>query len=692
MGRPPAYIFVVRHGNRLDAADKQWHLTSPAPYDPPLTYGGWQQCKTLGARIASILRDREAEDEAAQTSTSHSSGKATAQSRKKKKKRYKVILHSSPFLRCIQTSIAISAGMASNTYSRTQSTEHVPLQAKRSRINQISSFSNPAPSPSRPTISTDVPPTHQPHNPAHIDKTILRLDPFLGEWASPDYFEHITPPPNSNLMLMTAKADLLRKENYDTYPHFNTRPSITPTTPSQLWNSPTATHNSGLDNLPRIGEALPGNGPNEASEWKAGHKASLSETAISVGYVAPVPSHAVSSMEPIPHGYVAHARDQCVDFDYQWDSTRDPVTWGEGGVLPEEWAAMHGRFRKGLKRLVDWYSTAEHPGQMVTKTPTTPNSVKFDGSPTEECAVDEDDVEIENVVILVSHGAGCNALVGGITNQPVLADVPMSSLSMARRRAQLNGPQALVDERASASLEHALLRDEITVPELYELPMFANTAHLTGSANVSRSSSVNGGSRGRDLKGFSSALRDINFGARYNPPRDHRSNSLSASLESMRRTPGGPSAGAKSPSIVSSDGTKGGITVGSGVTSFGTAGRKSSWGLWTPKQQPQDPDDDPDLPMTLDFSYEKETVNKSPPPEPIVEVPEHETEHLPVLLAPTVQGEDHDAFDTNAFPSYSSASGSGLWGTPRPPDDAEKLRDFSSQKRRWTVTERQPVT
>jgi hypothetical protein len=347
---------------------------------------------------------------------------------------------------------------------------------------------------------------------------------------------------------------------------------------------------------------------------------------------------------------------------------------------------MHQRFRKGLKRLVDWYSTSDHPDRMVTKTQTTTNSVKFEGNDAEECAADEDDAEIENVVVLVSHGAGCNALVGGITNQPVLADVPMSSLTMARRRSAFDDNEDVVDGRATASLEDALLTNKITVPELYELPMFANTDHLVASGSVSRSSSINAGSRGRDARGFSSALRDLNFGAHYGQSRDHRSNSLSASLGSMRRASGGPSSTARPPSIISSGGTKGGITVGSGVTSFGTAPRTNTWGMWTPKQQPVEPEEDPDLPMTLDFSLEKE-INKSSP-QPIVELPEQEHEHLPAL-SPSVQSEEHDNFDTDAFPSISS--GPGIWGTPRPPDEAEKMRDFSSQKRRWTVTERQPV-
>jgi hypothetical protein len=50
------------HGARLDQANKDWHLTSPTPYDPPLTYGGWTQSRALGARIATLLQTRESSD------------------------------------------------------------------------------------------------------------------------------------------------------------------------------------------------------------------------------------------------------------------------------------------------------------------------------------------------------------------------------------------------------------------------------------------------------------------------------------------------------------------------------------------------------------------------------------------------------------------------------------------------------
>ncbi|KAH8156350.1 hypothetical protein CIB48_g11900 [Xylaria polymorpha] len=187
MGRPPAYIFVVRHGNRLDAADKQWHLSSPTPYDPPLTYGGWMHSRNVGTRIAAILRDdigARAPSDIPPVPSSSSSSPPPVPTRR----RFRVVLHSSPFLRCVQTSIAISAGLALN----------------------------PASAPTSPPASAS---SHDQKG-GHVDKAVLRLDPFLGEWLSPEYFEHITPPPKSALMLATAKAELLRRSSYHDYPPF----------------------------------------------------------------------------------------------------------------------------------------------------------------------------------------------------------------------------------------------------------------------------------------------------------------------------------------------------------------------------------------------------------------------------------------------------------------------------------------
>jgi hypothetical protein len=637
-----------------------------------LTYGGWLQSKALGARIASILQDREAQDDAARAAAAAVAatreGLDGEPPRPKKKRRYNVVIHTSPFLRCIQTSVAISAGLASNppgtSDPASDDLQSRPRHSSHGSITQTPSSPMTRP---RPAISTDVPPMHTDTSQG-IQKLILRLDPFLGEWASPDYFEHITPPPKSSLMLMTAKAELLKKENYNSYPHFKAR-TVASTPSQQLWKSPTL---KSFDSLPKMADSLPGS----RSDSPSGGQSSMSDLTVPTGYMAPIPPYAVSPSGPIPAGYVAHARDACVDIDYQWDSTREPIVWGEGGELPEEWAAMHQRFRRGLKRLVDWYTYSEKPGQMVTKTPTTPESSSdTDGS----SAGDDDNVEVENVVVLVSHGAGCNALTGGITNQPVLADVAMSSLTVARRRSELDNVLSFSGERKAVSLDDALSRVKPEIPDLYELVMFANTDHLLA---LSRSSSVSSASaRERPSSGYR-ALKDIGLGVRYGQARDHRSHSVNASLGSIRRSPGVPSA-VRPPSIISSGGVKGGITVGSGITGFGGgAGRKSSWGLWTPKQQPQDPEEDLDLPMTLDFSHEKDAKK---PTEVVQEISGDAADYT-LARTTTHESEEHDHFDTNGFPSFSS--GSGLWGSPRPPDDAEVLRDFSSTKRRWTVNER----
>ncbi|KAK7927464.1 hypothetical protein PG985_004462 [Apiospora marii] len=680
MGRPPAYVFIVRHGNRLDAADKQWHLSSPAPYDPPLTYGGWLQSRMVGARIASIIQDRETEEEAS----------AAVNQTPRKRRRYNVILHSSPFLRCVQTSIAISSGLAlepSPSPSRTPTNGQSP-RTKPTRVNQISSFSNPAPSRTRPAMVPENDSSNAAQSPIHIKR--------------------------SALMLASAKAELLRKEDYNSYAHFNAKP--VPSTPSALWNSPSlrsplATHaesaddghpgSPGLDSLSKLDEALPS--PALKFPWAVARRGSIATTP--VGYSAPTPPYAVSASDPIPIGYVAHARDACVDVDYQWDSSRDSLAWGDGGVLPEEWAAMHQRFRKGLKRLVEWYSTTDRPGDMVTKMSCTVKVPHGNGTQNES-AVDEgdDDVETENIVVLVSHGAGCNALVGGVTAQPVLADVAMSSLTVARRRPAYDSVNS-IDASALASLDDAFSRRKMSIPDMYEMTLFANSDHLLpGAGSLSRSSSINGSSRGR-FNGPISPLRDVGFGAQYAQGSPvHRSNSVNASLGSMRRSSHAPSISARV-----SQADKGGITVGSGVTTFikPTHTRSNSNGLWEPRQDAEKAQED--LPITLNFEHEKE-AKKPAPLDLKADKDEKNDGHLPVQ-PPETAVEDSIDEKTKSHSAERGASagapspslwgsgggggaggggggGGGLWGAPRPPGEAERIRDVTSSKRRWTVNER----
>ncbi|KAI4718230.1 hypothetical protein E4T48_05587 [Aureobasidium sp. EXF-10727] len=460
MTKAPAVVIVVRHGARLDAADQSWHLTSPTPYDPPLTYGGWIQSRALGLRIASLLHEREKTNASSGTSSpvaptsdaglgiqdsalsgAKSHARSTSRSRTKPRK-HKVVIHSSPFQRCVQTGIGISAGLS----------QYQGLPARKTSDARIKTLTQLRGSPSlRPRDASASPqlrpvPEHEqesreyPYSPLEKQKesipqsrTTLRVDAFLGEWLSPDYFEMITPPPESTLMVTAAKAELIRQaDKIETY-----TPSSPIVSGGNLWGTPQATrqHSSSVSNVPSplshettgplenwqvfsrdvpardrtnsLGTTKPSEHFRPADSSPASHRHENS-----LGYTPPTPTYAISPGDPIPRGYVAHARDQCVKVDCKWDSMREPHCWGDGGRFGEEWSQMHKRFRHGLSSMVDWYATHDQESASGV--------------------TDDDDEDL--VVVLVTHGAGCNALIGALTNQPVLLDVGMASLTMAVRK------------------------------------------------------------------------------------------------------------------------------------------------------------------------------------------------------------------------------------------------------------------
>ncbi|KAK4169924.1 hypothetical protein QBC43DRAFT_39086 [Cladorrhinum sp. PSN259] len=671
MGRPPAYLFVVRHGYRLDAADKQWHLSSPAPYDPPLTYSGWQQAKNLGARIAAILQERVREDELAALQNAD---------KKLKRKRYKVVLHSSPFLRCIQTSIAISAGLAQD------STPFGPVQA----VSETRPPTPPSAHGGRPkpiiTNLKDIPEKH-----ITIRKSILRLDAFLGEWLSPTYFELITPPPESVMMLASAKAELLRREDYTHYPsvishnHSNSQGQLwSPGGRSGPGSPPSDGEYDSLGSMSTLSGAL-ARSPSISSQSSQRSESSLASAPKTdvFGYVSPVPHYAVHIKNTIPPGYVSHARDACTSVDYQWDSMRPPLDWGDGGSFPEEWTDMHKRFRAGVQKLVDWYSVADEPTEMVTKTIS--RGPRQDS--TDSAIDDDDDIETEAVVVMVSHGAGCNALIGAITHQPVLMDVAMTSLTMAVRKSSTaeidvqNGGQATSNKPP--------------VHQLYDLKLFANTDHIRSPPSTPASSrspsiaSVVNGSRGRH-QSFSSVN---NFS--WNDSNSSRVSSANSALSGLRKGLQGNAPATSSRLSFGTTASAGGITVGSGVISFG---RRPSKGLWSPNSAADEEDEDDDN-MVLNFSHEKESSSSVVTPKAVQETaasPFFEGSNDFSSLA--VPGDD--IYDPTIGISPSStpkpdteqlhAGSGGLWGgmSPRPPEDADRLRDVTCTKRRWTVTER----
>lgn len=639
-----------RHGYRLDAADKQWHLSSPTPYDPPLTYSGWQQAKSLGVRIASILREKINEDEKAALLVEDS----TAQ---RKHKRYKVVLHSSPFLRCVQTAIAISAGLAQDS---------TPLAPKSCLAKPPSPASSTHDARPRPTINTDVRGSNAgPESDVKIRRSVLRLDGFLGEWLSPSYFEFITPPPGSLMMIASAKADLLRREDYSHYPtsnahnHSNSR--------SQLW-SPAGRSSPGLpaaggqsdplESMDNLTSSLPRSA--SVSSQSSHSQQPSTPRRESPGYVSPVPHYAVSNNNTIPPGYVSHARDACVDIDYQWDSTRGPLDWGNGGTFPEEWPDMHKRFRTGVKRLVDWYSTAKNPTEMITAVPR-----QFRKESADSFLDDAEDVETEAVVILVSHGAGCNALIGAITHQPVLMDVGMASLTMAVRK------PSVADRESDSSSPPLGSGATPPVHELYDLKLFANTEHIRSPAQTPTSTrspsiaSVFNGPRGRHLS-FSGPSHDFS----WNDGPGNRNASANSALSGLRRASN--NASPRATSLLS------GITVGSGVTSFSPAKPITSTpGLWSPiSSREEDEEGDVLLP---NFANVEPEASKA-----AAETPNRTAEGFKEAVSPfPVESPAQNE------PAQRDVGPGGLWGGgPHPPDEADRMRDLSSTKRRWTVTER----
>jgi hypothetical protein len=510
---PGADIVRRRHGARLDAADKTWHLTSPTPYDPPLTYGGWSQSKALGQRIASLLHARGLELEKAngtdadlESGPREGSRQAHSGGLPGKKRRHKIVIHSSPFLRCIQTSTAIAAGISQFQPPESTTTLKVPHPAKDE--NNLRGAPPLSRRPNSYSLAVQPVPGHAPvaEPKPHVgpDKILLRVDAFLGEWLSPDYYEDITPPPNSTMMVAGAKADLLRRGDYiELQPnaqahHRNTSKGHFPggwvksEAPSEATGRK-PTEDAPLPKLGSLAQALPlreragSQGSMAIEPWRTSqhgiYSLSTAHKAPDHVYDPPLPSYALSPSDTIPRGYVAHARDACIEVDWQWDSMRAPQEWGDGGEFGDEWSTMHKRFRKGLAGMMAWYR--DHgltppkdmfPGFTFREGPPKLHHYTTDPGPTPQVPTEEDE---DLVLILVTHGAGCNALLGAITNQPVLLDVGMASLSMAVRRKTSRIPFITNTHRQTSVIDPGMSED-------YEMRTMASLDHLRPGVDPSR--------------------------------------------------------------------------------------------------------------------------------------------------------------------------------------------------------------
>lgn len=340
--------------------------------------------------------------------------------------------------------------------------------------------------------------------PKSTSKARLRVDAFLGEWLSPDYFEEITPPPDSVMMIASAKADLLRpgedveilqSSNKSNLTHGNF-PGGWGSGGSVASDSAKDSEDGPLRNMSDLSQSLPrfSRSNTHTGSVPLGIRASQ-KTAITGGkvdsdiggYTPPTPAYAISPADPIPFGYVAHARNACVDVDYQWDSMRLPHDWGDGGSIGEEWSSMHKRFRRGLHNMINWYRSCD--------TRAREESIREDGTRPVEPNVEpnEGHEETETVLVLVTHGAGCNALIGALTNQPVLMNVGMASLTMAVRKDnsipnKFSTSSSSSEASTIASQPRRRSIIDLGISDDYDVKIIASTDHLRLSTQPSPAS------------------------------------------------------------------------------------------------------------------------------------------------------------------------------------------------------------
>lgn len=448
-------------------------------------------------------------------------------------------------------------------------------------------------------------------------KSKLRVDAFLGEWLNPQYYEHITPPPPSALMVATAKGELMQNEHIDVYTPTVSSKSST----SNLWGGGggKSTNTQGAaDDWSHVRDALPAptarrdratsvnsgassdTGSGRRSPFRPGHVLHSQPSTMpkfeTTAYIPPTPSYAVSSSDHIPRGYVAHARNSTVNVDYQWDSLRAPQNWGDGGKYGEEWTSMHKRFRRGLNHLIHWYNQND------------PDDRNEDALGLEQAEHKGDEEESEEeedlVVVMITHGAGSNALIGAITEQPVLLDVGMASLTMAVKRDDappldsssdyIGSPAGSTPAQSpgselppnSSSQRRGSFNTGLSA--MYEMKIIASTEHLRPGSDPSRASPSPFLTRS-GLASSESASRAPNSSsvmASWNFDDDRtRHRTQSAALGSIRR-PG--NANSAAPHLTQSGGMHRRATqpnTGTDHESLPTlsgASTPASGGLWTP--------------------------------------------------------------------------------------------------------------
>ena len=578
------------------------------------------------------------------------------QAQQRQRRKHRIILHTSPFLRCLQTSIAISAGIA-----ETQTTFKVPGNSDGKKFNgSHSTHVMHSGSPhiramehlNSPVLSAIPEPEefedqHSPGietDPEEHPKPCMRIDAFLGEWLSPSYYEDITHPPDSVMMMAGAKANLLREKPHRTEAANSKKPA-SGNFPGG-WGGGSANANASTNNdegpltgMSGLNRSLPrlNRSSSHSSAGSLAHRSfqgplkDLESASSADGYVSPIPSYAISPSAPIPLGYVAHAKDACLEIDYKWDSMRPPQLWPDGGQFGEEWISMHRRFRRGLQQMILWY---QQVNAMTT-------SAAMDEGFADFSSLDsEADEDTDTVLVLVTHSAGCNALIGALTNQPVLLDAGMASLTMAVRRPNTDNLARHSPEPTSPGSQRRRSSIYLGISEDHEVKIIASTEHLRGGTTTPsrRSTGV-----------LPSHL-----------PERYRSASLASTGSSFSSADGG------------STSELDGIDGVSGLQRSASAATPRSNGLWSKPTSSSSTGlwNKPAI-VASPTIVEQKSVHKDSP------LRQSLTNKDMATTKQTVETAQKPATGENDVPE----GGSGLWGAPPAKGPSERER---GPKRRWT--------
>ena len=497
-------------------------------------------------------------------------------------------------------------------------------------------------------------------NPKTDTRTILRVDAFLGEWLSPDYFENITSPPGSKMMVAGAKADLLRRgdpidainlsgNNSPKQGHFPGGWGSEGKIPIALQD---AVEDGGLGDLSSLSQNLPKLGrantfsSGKRSGPRTGSKIGIKQSGETGLYVPPIPSYAISPAQPIPQGYVAHARDACVNVDYQWDSLRSPLGWGSGGEYGEEWSSMHKRFRKGLHEMISYYRNHD-PFERPEDRGDLSLQLRKEVSLTSE---DPDD-DVDTILVLITHGAGCNALIGALTNQPVLIDVGMASLTMAVRKNVDYKRLPLRDGFTQSPTRQRRSSLDSGDSEEYDVKLVASTDHLRPGSHF-LTAPQRPRSPSMPVREKSPYRYERHVSTLYPPP--------SSPLQDIFSR--------------DSDGSASSSNLGQ-IRRSATTAVPSSGGLWTkpvPKA-PEEAKEPPKIETPPQVDGPASTSNGTSKGRP-------KSLHIPHALSPTDVLKD---LKTDS-PDGRSLAQTGLWGAPPHALATERER---GAKRRWTLSQ-----